>query len=1183
MGVVYRAVDTIKGREVALKVLLVGQDSGQAHERFKREARSLARLSHKAIVGVHHYGVHEGVPFLTMDFVPGTTLQSLLESGALKDTRAADLLAQIAWAVDHAHSRGVVHRDIKPANVLIGSDGAPRITDFGLAKLSDASVSLTHDGDIVGTPVYMSPEQIQGDIAALGPSADIWALGVTLYFMLTGKLPFVGSTVDEVGRKIVQQEPAPPRTLNPDVPEDLEAVCLAALRKDPTLRYRSAGELARDLVAFMTGNPVLAGRVTAEVRARRVMRAVRLHSTAVAFLVGSLLALAALGGWVSHRSDASSRVRGQGLMQDVLGARQLGARKLQEARESWTAGDVVNTQVRADEAVSELERAAGYLDRVARIAQDPDGEVLAGMSRNVTEEEVARGLIRDPVLETLRFEARALRGRALVELKLVPKERAGVIVALTDWFRLVGDTTDLEALTTLSERSGWLLPAHEAWELLEVWPAAEEDLDDRARRVRLRVRLLDLGALGAASPAGGCPYCGSGADDSSDPCSACGLAPDLRWRTDVLGRAAAEAAAALHLRRGDVFAAWEEVDGELPPDGPAVERLARAAVARAGQRWGHHRQILAPLFVGDEPAPPRAYLERGLYRLSQGHPRSALLDLVRAREGDPSLEVESVLPEALALALCGQLDAAKRLLDQQLEGRIPPALRLGSLALAAAIDPRWAAEAPPGELPDEVTLPLVQAQAELTAARSRPAVADVLGVLASAGLSSRDQPRIDVHPPSPDAVETLTDPGALACAAALFLWDGDPGSARAVQERLAGRDSSGRQVLATLLDPPPVADQHGQLPLALRALVGDAEVPRGGPSPRGLRAGRAALARYAHDVEHVGARDPVAVEQTYEIARTGLTLAVNTDPFHPAPRIARAQLYLLRAAYETDPVRTRLAREAALADAAVACLGAPGDPQARGLILQAAWVVNPRSPHVALLLTDKDLKLRLEGYVDQALRHLDDVFSNQDVSWVGRSEPEDALALRLVARLLDATENGHPPSLDLDQLIPLPSVLRQQLAISSGVERAYLEADLLLQDPSYLTLETIAEASSLGPDHVRELGLQITREGPRATQARVARLLHLLRSIRDQPQEGPGILADALEDLEWVDRSRPQLGARALRVGLLVWSCTLHPEELDDLLVWDWEGELHDVLRRLRAGQEVPDATGLVPLARLRK
>ncbi|MEZ6183753.1 MAG: serine/threonine-protein kinase [Planctomycetota bacterium] len=309
MGVVYRARDPKQRREIALKLLLSDRHhDDEGHERFKREARSLARLNHPGIVKVYAYGVHRGIPYLTMEFVPGKNLQTLLETNALRLVPAVDVLLKVARAIDHAHSRGVVHRDLKPANVLIGSDNRPRISDFGLAKLEDGRITLTHDGDIVGTPLYMSPEQIQGALAQVGPHSDVWALGVMLYRVLTGTLPFRGATIEEVSREVVHADPPPPRSLVPDVPEDLERVCLTALRKAPSERYQSAGELARDLEAYLQGRPVLAGRVTPAMRARRAYRSVRLH--APTFLPGliTVLTLGLLAGWLAFPATGSDAV-----------------------------------------------------------------------------------------------------------------------------------------------------------------------------------------------------------------------------------------------------------------------------------------------------------------------------------------------------------------------------------------------------------------------------------------------------------------------------------------------------------------------------------------------------------------------------------------------------------------------------------------------------------------------------------------------------------------------------------------------------------------------------------------------------------------------------------------------------------------------------------------------------------
>jgi serine/threonine-protein kinase len=292
MGAVYRAKDLRRaGQEIALKVLLQGRAEGEDLERFKREARSLARLAHPSIVRVYDFGINEGCPFITMDFVAGTTLESLLTDGDLPLARGLVILEEVARAVDHAHGRGVVHRDLKPANVLIGADGRARITDFGLAKILGENVTLTRAGDMIGTPLYMSPEQVRGELTAIGPSCDVWSLGVTIYLLLTREQPFGGKTVEQVAKRVLEQEPKPPRSIRADVAPDLERICLTALQKDPRKRYQSAGELARDLSNYLHGRPVLAGRVTLAVRARRAWRAAKLKIG----LVGALILAIGLG------------------------------------------------------------------------------------------------------------------------------------------------------------------------------------------------------------------------------------------------------------------------------------------------------------------------------------------------------------------------------------------------------------------------------------------------------------------------------------------------------------------------------------------------------------------------------------------------------------------------------------------------------------------------------------------------------------------------------------------------------------------------------------------------------------------------------------------------------------------------------------------------------------------------
>ncbi len=317
MGAIYRARDKRRGgQEVALKVLLQGSAAeAEDLERFKREAHALQKLNHPGIVRFYEYGVHEGCPYVTMDFVAGTTLESIVEGGGLSIDKGLVILEQVARAVDHAHSRGVVHRDLKPANVLIGNDNLARVTDFGLARILEEGARLTRSGDLIGTPLYMSPEQIRGDLTALGPSSDVWSLGVTLYLLLTGEQPFGAKTIEQVAKRVKNEDPVPPSKVRPErsIHEDLERICLAALTKDPKLRYQSAGEFANDLRAYLHGKPVLAGRVTVGVRLHRFYRRLRLRPLRVFGAIAIVLAASGAATGLGHRSAPPDEARSAAL------------------------------------------------------------------------------------------------------------------------------------------------------------------------------------------------------------------------------------------------------------------------------------------------------------------------------------------------------------------------------------------------------------------------------------------------------------------------------------------------------------------------------------------------------------------------------------------------------------------------------------------------------------------------------------------------------------------------------------------------------------------------------------------------------------------------------------------------------------------------------------------------------
>ncbi|MDB5312252.1 MAG: pknB 25 [Gemmataceae bacterium] len=282
MGVVYKARQVGSGRVVALKLIRDGALAGpQARARFRIEAEAAARVRHPNVVQIHEVGEHAGQPYLAMEFVGGGSLDQHLAGRPQPAPAAAELVRTLALAVAHAHEQKIVHRDLKPANILLANDSAggegataplhPKITDFGLAKRLDTeSTAWTRDGAVVGTPNYMAPEQAAGRVQDVGPATDVYALGATLYELLTGRPPFRADTWDQTIRQVLHDEPTPPTRARPDVPRDLETVCLKCLEKEPARRYAGAGELADELARFLAGRPVAAVPPSATERLARL-------------------------------------------------------------------------------------------------------------------------------------------------------------------------------------------------------------------------------------------------------------------------------------------------------------------------------------------------------------------------------------------------------------------------------------------------------------------------------------------------------------------------------------------------------------------------------------------------------------------------------------------------------------------------------------------------------------------------------------------------------------------------------------------------------------------------------------------------------------------------------------------------------------------------------------------------
>lgn len=255
-GTVYRARDTTLERVVAIKVPRSGQlltDEDEA--RFVREARSAAQLHHAGIVPVFEVGRSESFTFIVSEFVEGVTLSDALTARNFSIRESAELVARIARALQHAHERGIVHRDLKPSNIMLTSDGIPRVMDFGLAKRDTGEITMTLDGEVLGTPAYMSPEQARGQGHLVDGRADVYSLGVILYELLAGELPFRGNS-RMLLHQVLNDEPPPPRSLNDEIPRDLETICLRAMAKESSRRFMSAADLGDDVQRWLAGEPI---------------------------------------------------------------------------------------------------------------------------------------------------------------------------------------------------------------------------------------------------------------------------------------------------------------------------------------------------------------------------------------------------------------------------------------------------------------------------------------------------------------------------------------------------------------------------------------------------------------------------------------------------------------------------------------------------------------------------------------------------------------------------------------------------------------------------------------------------------------------------------------------------------------------------------------------------------------
>jgi serine/threonine protein kinase/tetratricopeptide (TPR) repeat protein len=316
MGVVYKARQTKLQRLVALKMIRSGAQADESEvARFRAEAEAVARLQHPNIVQIYEVGEYEGQPYLSLEFVAGGTLARRLAKAPQNARTAAAVLETLARAMHVAHQSDIIHRDLKPANVLLAgepelplADCTPKITDFGLAKRLDKELGHSVTGQVMGTPSYMAPEQAQGKVRAIGPAADVYALGAMLYEMLTARPPFQAETVIDALLQVINHEPVPPRRLAPKVPRDLETICLKCLEKSPARRYDSALALADDLHRFLAGEPIRARPTGVWERGRKWARRRPVSAALVAVSALALVSsVSGLLGYFDHRRQVAEQ------------------------------------------------------------------------------------------------------------------------------------------------------------------------------------------------------------------------------------------------------------------------------------------------------------------------------------------------------------------------------------------------------------------------------------------------------------------------------------------------------------------------------------------------------------------------------------------------------------------------------------------------------------------------------------------------------------------------------------------------------------------------------------------------------------------------------------------------------------------------------------------------------------
>jgi tetratricopeptide (TPR) repeat protein/tRNA A-37 threonylcarbamoyl transferase component Bud32 len=423
MGIVYKARQPRLDRFVALKMIRAGAGARQEDlARFEAEARAVAGIEHPNIVRIFEIGEHDALPYFSLEYLSGGSLAKRIEGKPLPVAEAARIAEVLARAMSVAHQRGVVHRDLKPANVLISSDGTLKISDFGLVKRLESDSSQTRTGSILGTPSYMAPEQARGETHEVGPAADQYALGATLYEMLTGRPPFRGASVLDTLDMVRTKEPVAPSQLQPKVPRDIETICLKCLEKDPMRRYADAAVLAEDLRRFQGGEPIVARPISAAERlARWCLRNKRVAvlAAAVALLLSTVAVVSGVAALLVARKNRALETANFALIE--ANARAEEGRQDAETKRvlAEAAARAANEQNRSavDAQVELIQLLEGRLRFVPEL-QDVRREMLAKTAKNLDGAARAMTALRNDIGWDAKDETRNWRSLARAHQRL---------------------------------------------------------------------------------------------------------------------------------------------------------------------------------------------------------------------------------------------------------------------------------------------------------------------------------------------------------------------------------------------------------------------------------------------------------------------------------------------------------------------------------------------------------------------------------------------------------------------------------------------------------------------------------------------------------------------------------------------------------------------------------------------